>query len=262
MIQKYRTIFILAGTGIALYLFFLVYLFPASLGWKLVPQSLKSQVQLSGLEDSIWSGTASRVMINNAPTGKLEWQLSPWSLLLGRLSADIRLTGNRELIEGHATLMPSGALLAKDLNLKLNGETLSQVTSPYLLHGNIEGHIQTLTYQQGKTIQASGRISISDANIEGPQSLTLGQVTASIKPETDGSNVKIDNRASPLDIKGTLKINDNGSYRMTLGVLNRDNQRKDIDQALRVLGKPDATGRIQLTYYGKLGFHQLRGARR
>ena len=57
--------------------------------------------------------------------------------------------GNRELIEGHVTLMPSGALLAEDLNLKLNGETLSQVTSPYLLHGNIEGHIKTLTYQQG-----------------------------------------------------------------------------------------------------------------
>jgi len=261
VIAKYRSTLITAGSGFALYLLFLAYLFPASLGWKLAPQSIKAQVQLSGLQDSIWSGTASRVMINNTPAGKLEWQLSPWSLLLGRLSADIRLTRNRELVEGHVTLMPSGALMAEDLNLNLKGETLHQVTSPYLLHGSIEGHINTLSYQQGKTIQASGKVLLKDAHIEGPQSLTLGQVTAAIEPEDEGSNVKIDNQASPLDIKGTLKLNGNGSYRMTLGVLNRDNQRKDIDQALKVFGKPDATGRIQLTYYGKLGFHQLGGAR-
>lgn len=262
MIHRYRPILILAGTGIVLYLLFLAYLIPASLGWKLAPQSLKTQVQLSGLQNTIWNGSASRIMINNTPAGKLEWQLSPWSLLLGRVSADIKLTRNRELIEGHVSLTPSGGLLAEDLNLKLNGETLGQITTPYLLHGNIEGNISALSYQQGKTIQASGKIRLNDANIEGPQSLILGQVNADIMPESDGSTVKIENRDSPLDIKGTLKINGNGSYRMTLGVLNRDNQRKDIDQALRVFGKPDATGRIQLTYYGKLGFHQLSGARR
>jgi general secretion pathway protein N len=258
----YRPTLILAGTGIGLYLLFLIYLFPASLGWNLAPQSLKSQVQLSGLQGSIWSGTASRVMINNSSAGKLEWQLSPWSLLLGRISTDIQLVRNQELIEGHVALTAGGRLAASDLNLRLNGETLGQLTSPYLLHGNIEGNISILTYQQGKVIQASGKVLLTDANIEGPQSLILGQVNADIEPESDGSIIKFKNLGSPMDIKGTLKLNGNGNYRINLGVLNRDSKRQDIKEALKVFGKPDATGRIQLTYYGKLGFHQAQSVRR
>ncbi len=262
MIAQHRSILILAGSGIACYLLFLVYQFPASLGWSLAPQHMKNQIHLSGLQGSIWNGSANNIVINNISGGSLDWQLSPWSLLLGRVSGNIRLSRQGEWMEGRVTLMTAGRLEARDLKINLNGETLAQITTPYLLHGDIMGDISTLDYEPGKTIQASGKIQLGNADIEGPQSLNLGNVHTEIQPEGEGSQVSIKNQDSPLDIKGTLKLNGNGSYRMTLGVLNRDNTRQDINHALKVLGKPDATGRIQLTYYGKLGFHQISGRNR
>jgi general secretion pathway protein N len=262
VITKHRSLLILAGSGIAFYLLFLVYQFPASLGWSLATQHMKNQIHLSGLQGSIWTGSANHITINSTSAGSLDWQLSPWSLLLGRVSADIRLSRQDEWLEGQVTLMTAGRLEARDLKVNLNGETLAQITTPYLLHGLIMGDISTLNYEQGKTIQASGKIQLENADIEGPQSLTLGNVRTDIQPEGEGSQISIKNQDSPLDIKGTLKLNGNGSYRMTLGVLNRDNTRRDINRALKVLGKPDATGRIQLTYYGKLGFHQISGRNR
>ena len=67
---------VLAGAGIALYLVFLVALFPASLAWKLAPQPLKQQMQLSGLQGSIWNGSASSLVMNRNDLGRLKWNLN------------------------------------------------------------------------------------------------------------------------------------------------------------------------------------------
>lgn len=248
----------LVGTGIGLYLLFLISQFPAALGWKLAPQPLKKQVQLWGLQDSIWDGTADRVVINNNPAGKLEWRLHPWPLLFGRLSADVNLARNNESLEGRITLTSGTEFTGSGLKLSLKGETLNRLTAPYLLHGHIRADIKSLTYQQARKIQADGTILLQDAHIEGPQSFALGRINARIESEAEGSIVKFKNQDSALDVNGTITLNGNGSYRMKLGILNRDTQRRDINNALQVLGKPDATGRVQLSYFGTLGFHQSR----
>lgn len=241
----------LIGTGLALYLIFLAVLFPASLAWSLT-QERATPLQLASLQGSIWSGSAGHVRYSNEMLGKLEWRLSPWSLLRGQPGAWISLNRNGETLEGHITMDSDNTLSASDLSLSIHGESLRSWTTPYLLHGEIQANLSALHYQPGKRVQAEGRLSFDNAEIEGPQSLILGRIDASISPEAEGSVLKFENNDSPLDMKGNIRLNGNGSYRVTAGVLNRDNQRRDINEALKIFGKPDATGRIQLSYYGKL----------
>lgn len=256
MIPPRRQTWILVGTGIGLFLLFLIILFPATLGWKLVPHSLKQHAQLSGIEGSIWNGSAERLVIGHVQAGRIEWRLSPWSLLLGKLSTDVRLERGQENLNGHITLLSDTEFTASDLRLSLNGETLGGLTAPYLLHGHIRADISTLSYQKARKIQADGHILLRDAHVEGPQSFVLGRIDVQVKPEAEGSMLKFSNQDSPLDVNGSIRLKGNGSYSMKLGILNRDSQRKDINNALRVLGKPDATGRVQLKYFGNLRFHQ------
>ena len=251
-----RQAWVLVGTGIGLYLLFLIIQLPATLGWKLAPSSLKQQIQLSGIEGSIWNGSAEHLMVGNIPAGSFEWQLSPWSLLLGRLSTHVHLERGQESLDGRVTLQSANAFTASGLRLSLNGETLSGLTTPYLLHGRIRADIKSLSYEKARKIQADGHILLRDAHVEGPQSFVLGRIDAQAEPEDEGSLLKFSNQDSPLDVNGSIKLNGNGSYSMKLGILNRDSQRRDISNALKVLGKPDATGRVQLKYFGNLRFHQ------
>lgn len=241
----------LTGAGLLLYLVFLIAMFPATLGWSLAQQRAKP-LQLSGLQGSIWNGSAGHVRYGNEMFGRLEWRLSPWSLLFGQPGAWIKLDRQGETLEGYVLLASDNTFSASDLSLSIHGESLSAWTAPYLLHGEIKADLSSLNYQPGERLQAEGRFSFDNAEVEGPQSLTLGRIDANISPEAEGSILRFENGDSPLDMKGNIRLNGNGSYRVTANVLNRDKQRRDITEALKLLGKPDATGRVQLSYYGKL----------
>lgn len=241
----------LGAAGLILYLIFLAVLFPAGLAWSLAQKDLPG-LKLSGIEGSLWKGSASHAYYRNEPLGRLEWRLSPWALISARPGADIHLQRDGESFEATIRQAEDNGLLASNLRLSLHGETLRNWTAPYLLHGEIKAELSSLNYRPGKQIQAEGRITIDNAEVEGPQSLALGRIDARIEPAAEGSELTFENKDSPLDMKGNIRVNPNGNYRVTAGVLNRDKRRKDIIEALKVMGKQDATGRTQLSYYGRL----------
>ncbi|MDC8829339.1 type II secretion system protein N [Alteromonas gilva] len=57
---------------------------------------LPANVSISGVEGSIWQGQAERVQFNNTLINDLSWDISGWSLLAGRLTAELNAGNMRD----------------------------------------------------------------------------------------------------------------------------------------------------------------------
>ena len=91
--------------GIVALLLFMVARFPASVAYGMVAQSLP--VKLAGLHDTVWDGGALQLQYRDKLVANTFWRVSPWSLLLGDLEADILLLNIDADLEARV-VMPLG----------------------------------------------------------------------------------------------------------------------------------------------------------
>lgn len=239
---------LLAGAGVILYLIFLVALFPASLAWKLAPQPLKQQMQLSGLQGSIWNGSASSLVMNRNDLGRLNWNLDFLPLFLGSAKGNFVIDREPEQLTGDFSVSGPGAFELTNIEARIQGESLEQLTTPFLLHGSITASFDSIRYQRGEEILLDGIVNLRNTQVEGLQDIQLGNVRAEVQPDGAGSLATFKNQDSPLDIQGQVSLGINGQFDLTLGILNQDSNRKDLDNMLALLGKPDISGRVTLNY--------------
>jgi len=238
----------LGGFGLVLYLAFLVILFPASLGWKLAPDSIKRQVQITGIQGRIWNGSAQGLIVNRNDLGKLSWTLSPWALLTGSASGSFIIDREPEALTGDYRVSGPGKFTLSNVDLRMQGESLEQLTRPFVLHGSITASFNAIRYSSGETLHLDGIVNLNYTKVEGLQDIQLGDIEARVQPEGNGSIASFTNKASPLDIQGKVEMNPNGQMNLTLGLMNQDRTRKDLDNMLAVIGKPDVSGRVTLNY--------------
>ena len=93
-------------TGILVFLLVLVVTFPATVAYRwLAP----AELQLSGIEGSLWSGSAAQAMAGGAYFTDVTWRLNPQSLIAGRLAYS-------------ATARPASGRLAADVSVGADGE--------------------------------------------------------------------------------------------------------------------------------------------
>ena len=243
---------IFASIGLALYLVFLVALFPASLGWKLAPQAIKQQIQLAGIQGSLWSGSASNVVINRNNLGKLNWTLDTLPLLMGTAKGSFVIDREPEKLAGAFSVSGPGEFELSNVEARIQGESLEQLTTPFLLHGSITASFDSIRYSRGEEVLLEGIVNLRNTQVEGLQDIQLGNVRAEVQPDGAGSLAKFKNQDSPLDIQGEVALGINGQFDLTLGILNRDSNRKDLDNMLALLGKPDITGRVTLNYVRRI----------
>lgn len=238
----------LGGFGLVLYLVFLVILFPASLGWKLAPDSIKRQVQITGIQGRIWNGSAQGLIVNRNDLGKLSWTLSPWTLLTGSAAGSFIIDREPEELTGDYRVSGPGKFTLSNVDLRMLGESLEQLTRPFILHGSITASFDSIRYSSGETLHLDGTVNLNYTQVEGLQDIQLGDIEAMVQPEGNGSIASFTNKASPLNIQGKVEMNPNGQMNLTLGLMNQDRTRKDLDNILAVIGKPDVSGRVTLNY--------------
>jgi len=252
-----KTTTVLLGLGLGCYLLFLLITLPAGLIWQYAPSKTRQQIQLSGIQGTVWSGSAEQLYYHGQQIGKLHWSMRPWSLLWGNISFHARVKGLAGKVEGQFTLISDTELEASNVSADLYAEVFDDYTRkmfpvPIMLRGKVRANIASLQYTRGKTLHLTGSLYWKDASVEGVQSFPLGYVKFNAKPEKTGSQIKVQNKGGPLEINGNLILSANGHWNVNLGLLNRDKQRSDIASMLSFIGKPDTTGRYQLKRSGRL----------
>ena len=124
-------------------------------------------------------------------------------------------------------LQPSGSLNLNLNNVKWTGESLAS---------------------------AEGRIVWRGAEINLLKPVELGDLTLTLETSNDEVRGVIKDSGGPLSAEGVVTLAEDGRYKVNGAFATRGNNpdSKELENALRSMGKPGADGKVKVTHSGTL----------
>lgn len=246
--------------GVAVYLFAVVVTLPVERVYDhLLPYLQAADVQLdkSSLEGSFWLGSARPQKLAGLPVEKIEWDISPFALLIGRLSVDWEVQFEegsvQDYLQGNARLGSEGLEALSDLEGTFPVTLLSGMlpSLPIIPAGMIALDLESVSLQGGKPVAVEGEITWSEAVISSPMALTLGELKIELH-EGEGKTLgQLSDTGGPLEASGEFSLTPEGAYTIDLKLAARDKTQQNLVQALALMGKADANGRNTFKYSGQ-----------
>ncbi|GIU19378.1 type II secretion system protein N [Shewanella colwelliana] len=241
--------------GVAVYLVFLIALFPASLAVKLAP--LPKNIVISGVSGTIWSGNIDALTVQKRQLELIQWQLSPWGLLLGKANLDL-VIGNRASVangKGFVSLSMSG-VDASDLRFEAPSDFLiGNARLPF--RTKVDGHfslmVQTLEQGLPWCEQLVGKLFVQGLQVNNQfGQYPLGDMAVGLSCVDGNIKIASDETMNPLGLTGHALLKADKQIQVTAKVRETDAQPNDLKQALSFLGKKDSQGYYPITYQGRL----------
>lgn len=252
--MKRRNLIIL---GVGVFLAALLLRTPAVQLQRLFGASLaQAGMQFQGVEGSLSVGRAAQVDLQGNPLVRdLGWNLRAVHLLLGR--ASFALAGGRDgtLVDGIASVVPSGTLTLQDFRLAspLKG-VLAAAGFGYLpLEGQLSLDLSRMKLRERWPRQAQGTLTVRGMGWKlGREAVLLGDYSATLDNETGGVKADIATLSGALEINGQARLGDDRSYEVNLQMRPRPNAPPMVPNLVRNLGAPDAQGWYHVRRSGKL----------
>jgi len=243
--------------GLLFYVAFLVVQFPSRQAYALLESHLEG-VQLYEPEGTVWQGKAKALDFRNQRFQAIEWQLKPWSVVLGRLDIDWSFDNGDAFGNGTAGL-------GWDSSVKLSAVSAnlpSTFIQPYLpdmpakLGGIFSVDLDELYYDSAESAlrTIAGELVWRSAAVTVVSELPLGEFQVVLITDESGIVGQLKEAdTSDLLAAGQLSLSADNSYKVdvTLAVRNPP-QRRDLSQGLSFIGRPDAKGQFKLSYSGQL----------
>lgn len=239
--------------GISSYLFFLIAQAPASLLADIVPAD--SGIQFGRLSGTLWQGQADSLRIGQHAVEQLQWSLSSWRLLTGKLSADVSARYRQLPVRSRASLSLSGTLSLDQLQGRLDAAVAGELANIPVarLDGNIEFVIDHAEFSRGTVPAVSGIINWRQATISIAETVSLGEVKIRLQDDTDVPlQATISNQGGELQIAGRVSVSDSGDYRLKLDLTPAAASRPNIRHSLTMFARPQGNGSFQINNSGHL----------
>jgi len=248
--------------GVLAYIIFLILTFPAEWAyayWKSTGNSqhmANSQLSLSGIRGSVWSGKADAGRMGEQPLESLEWQLRPWSLLLGEVgvswACQIPDSGGQGYGRGVTSLGLGGSVSFSDLEVRLPASMAASMARLAALRpsGMISLKLKDVEWDGKSLVSAQGRAVWSGAGVSLLNPMMLGDLALTLTTENDVVRGSISDSGGPLSISGVATLSADGQYQFKGALAARND--KDLENALRSMGQPGPDGKVQVNYSGNL----------
>lgn len=234
---------------VIVFITFLVLTLPARhmLGW-----IGGGQLAVQGVDGSAWRGRVFRLALNQQAVGPLVWQFDPLMLLTGRTEYRVYVqsgNGGGELRTGVSLL---GTRYVRDAQLSIPAADIAQQLQLNLvsLGGNFQTDIDKLNFNAGWIDALEGRIVWQDAQVQDPSQVELGNLQMQLSLRDTQIVGALSDDGGPLELSGEVFIGQDKSYRLNALVKARDGADPQLQQALQLLGDPDAQGHYRLQLNG------------
>ena len=240
--------------GVLAYLVFLGQQMPASLVLSWLQPRLGDAVVAYGVSGTLWQGRIQRLDVAGRRLRELHWRWLPGELLLGRLGVALEARVGEGYVRTELLRGLDGDLLLRNVDGRLDmPHLLRLVRVPGLkLEGELLLHLERLLLDDGRPVAAQGRVAWLQAASLFPQRLALGDLQAVLSETEQGLRAQLgDAGDGPLALNGELLLDDAGRYELELQLAARQ-RNSALARALRMLGRPDAKGRVTLQQSGSL----------
>jgi len=246
--------------GLLCFLIFLIAMMPATQAYRFARQPLQGalpQLQLGGIEGSVWSGRAQSLVYRKALLGEMSWKLSPLALFIGKAQVNALLQSQDGYLQSNvSTPLAGGNIALNDIQGQLPISELTRFTPyiPVALDGTVSLDMNEVSVAaDGHLLRADGTLIWHQAAMKAPQALDFGDLQVVLHTEDEGKvSGDISDRGGPLKVKGTVTLSPDRSYRINATVAAAPNAPASLVKSLGWLGKPDGQGRYRLNYNGKM----------
>ena len=235
--------------GLVVFIGAFAYFAPASIIQKFLPANIST----SGISGTLWNGNARTIVIDKIGIQNTKWDASPFSLLTGKVKADVFIDSNN--LQGQFETTYSGSVVhTKDLDL--NGDL--SLFMPYFeqyglaVSGQFDANFLNIAIENGFPQGADGVLQLFDTSILGVIPLHLGDVTSVFEQDANGLRINLDNANGELDLNGVITIGSNGMYLADL-ILSRNSETSDqVLQTVQMIGKKISEDSVKLVHSGHL----------
>jgi general secretion pathway protein N len=238
--------------GLIVFLAVMVVTFPARVAYTWFAPT---ELQLSGIEGSIWNGSAAEGFAAGAYIQNINWQFIPLALLSGNLAY-------------HTSSNPASGSMTSNVAVGMNGElTLSNLTGNLpldLVHpafqqngirGDISLQFDSVVINNGMPSIVVGSVTVSDFFVPDLSTSTLGDFRADDFQTADGIVIiKVEDVDAVVDVAGTITIslNTDRSYAFIGTVAPTSATPASIVNQLVFLGSANEDGQHDFRFEGQL----------
>ena len=235
--------------GLIIFIGAFAYFAPASLIQKFLPANIST----AGISGTVWNGNARTIVIDKIGIQNTKWTASPFSLLAGKVKADVSIDSNN--LQGQfETTYTGSTVYTKDL--VLNGDL--SLIMPYfqqyglMVSGQFDANFIVLDIENGLPQNADGILQLFNTSILGAIPLNLGDVTSVFEQGENGLKINLNNTNGELDLNGIITIDSNGMYLADL-MLSRNGETPDqVLQTVQMIGNKISEDSVKLVHSGHL----------
>jgi len=214
-------------------------------------------VACAAVDGSIWSGACGGLSAQGAPLGDLTWSVHPLSLLTGKLSAYVELTGPVGKVRGDFAVGLDHSVTARNVqaDVPLNQDTKRLLPPLQALSGDATANIVFAHVVKDFVTQIQGRVEVHDLVSRDREGATpLGSYAVTFPGGGSGDPTgQLQDLGGPLAVQGTLRVmQDKPGVEIHGYVAPRSDATPDLRHQLEYLGSPDAQGRREfgpIPYY-------------
>ena len=244
----------LIALGVAAVLGFAAATLPASVLGKLAE---RHGVRAASWTGTVWSGAADGVVGNGAFLGAVRWTLSPWSLLGGRLAGHAELAPPDGTANGDFALRTGGRAELANVNADVPLAWLNTLTKTKFRgwDGRVSAKLASLVLADGWPVAAQGSVAIDDLSAPPSRGGRIGSyelVFPATAASDNGLRGQLTDIDGPLAVSGELVLAAGRSFDLQGFVAKRSGERTPFDNAIALLGSPDASGRRPFGLSGTL----------
>lgn len=239
----------LVFVGLLTFVAAFIFLFPARVAYDwFVPPA----VQVSGLEGSIWSGSAAEASVAGLYLRDLRWRLRPSRLFTGNLAASLEASPSSGFLEADVAFGFGGAVTLENVTGSLPLSAFASIARMPGLSGNASIQFEELRIRDGLPIVADGTLAV--ANLVAPMvdPSPIGGYRAEFFTDENAVVASIEDVDGAFDVAGSLTISPDRTYQFIGKVAATDNTSAKLRQQLRYLGTPNDRGQHDIRLEGQL----------
>lgn len=229
----------------------LVAMLPAQYAFQQLEQHLQP-IRLTGIEGSIWSGSARTLSDQRFTVHNVSWQVSVWELLSGRINLSWQIDDGLGQASGILVFTDDDVRL-QSLNADLDMQRLvpQLVQIPVRVAGRLVVEDVSLAMRKGSLASAGGQLHWRRATVLRPHYIQLGSFSARLTAQQGALNLQLSDNEAALALQGKLNLQPDRSYHYQTELGIRDATVSGLVEGVAALGPMDDSGAVRLAGQGR-----------
>lgn len=244
MILRTRGLVLLAVLTIAVAL---VITFPARVAYRWGSSPL---VKMSGIQGSVWNGSAREFSTNGVFLRDLTWRMQPLQLLTGKAHYEISGSPVSGFFESDVAVGAGGSLTLRDLTASVPLQMFAAAANIAGLRGNASLQFERLELVSGRATAMDGTVDVADLVVPMLSATNLGGFRAEFFTQNNGIVASIEDTDGVIDLAGSLQLNADKSYAFLGQVVAKPNTPDSLKNQMRYLPPANDRGQHELRLEG------------